>query len=737
MVTLEIVVPDLTRQETEYAVRKLGREPNEVEWNMLEAQWSEHCSYKSSRQLLKQLPSKGKRVLVGPGFDAGVVDVGDGWVVTLHIESHNHPSAIDPYGGAATGVGGVVRDILSLGTRPIALLDPLRFGKLDNAHSRWLFDNVVRGIGDYGNCIGVPTVGGEVEVDQSFQRNCLVDVVCIGLGRKNRLVLGAAKNPGDLVFLVGGSTGRDGIRGASFASRDLTEKSDTERSAVQVPDPFTKKLIIEAVLEAVAAGIVQGMKDLGGGGITCGLSEIAAKGGKGLDVDLDQVVVREPDMTPSEILISESQERMLIIVKTNDEKELTEILDRWEVSYSRIGKVTSDGLLTIRHRNSLVASAPAKFVAEAPLEPHTAKKPLYIDELAPAPDPPEPRHLQQALLSLLGNPNIASKEWIYRQYDHEVGLRTIVRPGQGDAAVLRLPNGRSLSTTTDGNGKQCYLDPYWGTMGVVSEAIWNLIATGAEPLAVVDHLQFGNPNNPEVYWTFRETVRAIATYLKAVRIPCVGGKVSFYNQDETTNKPIKPSPVIAAIGIRERKTPWISQSLQNEKDDLIIVGTTRDELGGSEYYEHVLDHVGGRVPRVNLKTETRSQKTILRVLRLGLATSAHDCCKGGLAVALAEMAIQGEKGFVVDCDEIPQATTRQDHLLFSETKSRLILETSPRKTSRVLSVLKRSRIPAAKIGEVQGKDLSFLRGENTLIVSMPPAREAWCNSLSRTMEATL
>ena len=283
MVTLEIVVPDLTRAETEYAVRKLRREPNEVEWNMLEAQWSEHCSYKSSRQLLKQLPSKGKQVLVGPGFDAGVVDVGDGWVATLHIESHNHPSAIDPYGGAATGVGGVVRDILSLGTRPIALLDPLRFGKLDNTHSRWLFDNVVRGIGDYGNCIGVPTVGGEVELDQSFQRNCLVDVVCIGLGRKNQLVLGAAKNPGDLVFLVGGSTGRDGIRGASFASRDLTEKSDTERSAVQVPDPFTKKLIIEAVLEAVAAGIVQGMKDLGGGGITCGLSEMAAKGGKGLD----------------------------------------------------------------------------------------------------------------------------------------------------------------------------------------------------------------------------------------------------------------------------------------------------------------------------------------------------------------------------------------------------------------------------------------------------------------------
>ena len=737
MVTVEIIIPNLTRAETEYAVRKLRREPNEVEWNMLEAQWSEHCSYKSSKQLLKQLPSKGKRVLVGPGFDAGVVDVGNGWVVTLHIESHNHPSAIDPYGGAATGVGGVVRDILSLGTRPIALLDPLRFGRLDNSHSRWLFDNVVRGIGDYGNCIGVPTVGGEVEIDPSFQRNCLVDVVCIGLGRKKELVLGAAENPGDLVYLVGGSTGKDGMQGASFASRNLTDNSDLERSAVQVPDPFTKKLIIEAILEAVNAGIVQGMKDLGGGGITCGLSELAAKTGRGLNVDLDRVMVREPNMTPSEILISESQERMLIIVKSADESKLSEIFDRWEVSSSKIGEVTRDGLLIIRHRNTIVANAPARFVAEAPLEPHSAKRPAYLDELAKAPDPPMPEDLQQAFIDMLSDPNIASKEWIYRQYDHEVGLRTIVRPGQADAAVLRLPNGRSLAATTDGNSKQCYLDPYWGGMGVVSEAVWNLIATGAEPLAVVDHLQFGNPNSPEVYWTFRETIRAIANYLKTVRLPCVGGKVSFYNQDETTNRPIKPSPVIAAIGLRERKTPWIEQGLQHDQDDLILTGTTHDELGGSEYSEQVLIHVGGHVPRVNLKTEARSQRAVLRVLRLGLASSAHDCSKGGLAVALAEMAMRGEKGFVVDCDKIPQTTTRLDHLLFSETRSRIILETRPRNTSRVLTILKRSRISAAKIGKVQGNDLSFREGENTLRLHLPTAREAWCNSLPRTMEATL
>src|SRR5712692_8126301 len=736
MISVEIVIPNLTREETEYAVRKLGREPNEVEWNMLEAQWSEHCSYKSSRQLLKQLPSKGKRVLVGPGFDAGVVDIGDGWVATLHIESHNHPSAIDPYGGAATGVGGVVRDILSLGTRPIALLDPLRFGPLKNSHSRWLFDNVVRGIGDYGNCIGVPTVGGEVEFDQSFQRNCLVDVVCIGLGRKNQLVLGEAKHPGDLVYLIGGTTGRDGIRGASFASRNLTEKSETERSAVQVPDPFTKKLIIEAVLEAVSTGIIQGMKDLGGGGLTCGLSEMAAKAGTGMEINLDQVKTREPNVAPDEILISESQERMVIIIKKEVEERLTSILDKWEVGYAKIGQVTKDGLITVRQSNRIVASAPAKFIAEAPLEFHEAKKPAYIDQLAQTPDPAEPEDLKESLLLLLANPNIASKEWVYRQYDHEVGLRTIIKPGQGDSAVLRLPNNRTLAATTDGNSKQCYLDPYWGTIGILSEACSNLIAANAEPIAIVDHLQFGNPNNPEVYWTFKETVRAVADYLKTVRIPCIGGKVSFYNQDETTNKAIKPSPVIAAIGLREAKTPWLNQGLQTEGDDLIMVGTTLPEMGGTEYYEHVHNHVGGRVPRVNLKIERRLQKTLLRTLRTGVVKAAQDISKGGLAVSLAEMAIQGNKGFNVDLEKVPSKTSRTDHLLFSETGSRFILESSPRNTGRILSMLKRSGIRAAKIGTVKSGSLDYVRA--TMLISIPisTAQNTWSQAIPRAMEAT-
>jgi phosphoribosylformylglycinamidine synthase len=735
---VEAPKPNLTNEEIRYAVKKLQREPNEVEWSMLEAQWSEHCSYKSSKPLLKQLPSKGPRVVVGPGFDAGVIDIGDGWVVALHIESHNHPSAIDPYGGAATGVGGVVRDILSLGTRPIALLDPLRFGSIESLHTRWLFDNVVRGIADYGNCIGVPTVGGEVEFDPSFERNCLVDVACVGLGRKDKLVLGEARNPGDLVYLVGGRTGRDGIHGASFASKTLTDKSDTERSAVQVPDPFTKKLIIEAVLEAVEANILRGMKDLGGGGLTCGLSEIAAKAGTGIEVDLDKIQTREPNMQPAEIMISESQERMLLLIHEKDERRLVNILERWEVGYAKIGQVAKDGLLTIRQANAIVAKVPAKFVAEAPLSPRSAKRPLYLDALAEVPEPPTPENLGQTLFDLLSSPNIAGKEWIYRQYDHEVGIRTIVKPGQADSALLRLPNKRSLALTTGGNSKQCYVDPYWGTVGVVSEALCNIAAGGAEPVAVVDHLQFGDPGNPEVYWAFKEAIRAISNYLKAIGVPCIGGKVSFYNEDSMNRKAIKPSPVIAAVGLVQPKTPKILQALKEEGDDLIIVGNTSDELGGSEYYEHVHKLTGGQVPKVNLKKEKMLFRSLLRILRSGRVESAHDISKGGLAVALAEMSVQGRKGVTLDLDKIPRKTSRIDNLLFSESRSRFIIETRPKNTARTVSSFKRLGIPAAKIGTVTDNGIEFLsKGQSIITIPLAEASRAWSETIPRAMEATL
>jgi len=735
MTTVQIQKPNLTDEEILYAVKKLGREPNEVEWAMLEAQWSEHCSYKSSKPLLKLLPSKGPRVIVGPGSDAGVIDVGNGWVVTLHIESHNHPSAIDPYGGAATGVGGVVRDILSLGTRPVALLDPLRFGSIETSHSRWLFDNVVRGIGAYGNCIGVPTVGGEVEFDSSFERNCLVDVVCLGLGRKNKLVLDGSSRPGDLVYLVGGSTGRDGIQGASFASRTLTEKSDSERSAVQVPDPFTKKLIIEGILEAVDASVVQGMKDLGGGGLACGLSEMAAKAGIGMEINLDNVGIREPGMRPSEIMISESQERMVVVVRPNNLEKLTRILDKWEVGYSRIAHLTKDGMLRIKHQDRMVAETPAKFVAEAPPSPRSSRRPSYIDELVDAPEPSVPEDLNATLLTLLANPNICSREWIYRQYDFEVGLRTIIKPGQADSAVLRIPNGRTLAITTDGNSKQAYLDPYWGTVGILSEAFSNLAASGAEPIAIVDHLQYGDPGNPEVFWTFKEAIRAIRDYLKATRVPCVGGKVSFYNEDAQTRRAIKPSPVIAALGLRNAGAPKICSALANEGDDLLVVGTTFPELGGSEYYESVQGIVGGRVPKVSLKTERQLLRAVSRIVGSGLVEAAHDISKGGLAVGLAEMAIQGQRGFAVNIDKVPTKTTNMAQLLFSESKPRFVLESRPKNTPRILRRLKAARIKSAKIGRVQGATIE-LESEEERIVTIPlsVATDAWSKTLSKTMD---
>jgi phosphoribosylformylglycinamidine synthase len=735
MTTVQIQKPNLTGEEILYAVRKLGRNPNEVEWAMLEAQWSEHCSYKSSKPLLRLLPSRGPRVIVGPGSDAGVIDVGNGWVVTLHIESHNHPSAIDPYGGAATGVGGVVRDILSLGTRPVALLDPLRFGSMETSHSRWLFDNVVRGIGAYGNCIGVPTVGGEVEFDSSFERNCLVDVVCLGLGRKNKLVLGRSCRPGDLVYLVGGSTGRDGIQGASFASRTLTEKSDSERSAVQVPDPFTKKLIIEAILEAVDAGIVQGMKDLGGGGLTCGLSEMAAKAGMGMEINLDKVRTREPDMRPAEIMISESQERMILVVSPNNEEKLSRILDKWEIGYSGIGHLTKDGILRINHQNHLVAEAPAKFVAEAPLSPRSSRKPPYIDGLTDAPEPAVPEDLNATLLALLGSPNICNRAWIYRQYDFEVGLRTIIKPGQADSAVLRLPNKRTVAITTDGNSKQAYLDPYWGTVGILSEAFSNLVASGAEPIAVVDHLQYGDPGNQEVFWTFKEAIRAIRDYLKATRVPCVGGKVSFYNEDAETRTAIKPSPVVAALGIRNAGAAKVGSALAKDGNDLLIVGTTLPELGGSEYYESVQGLVGGRVPRVNLKTQRQLLRAVSGIVGSGLVEAAHDISKGGLAVSLAEMAIQGRKGFTVNLDKVPTKTTNIAQLLFSESKPRFVLESRPKNTPRILRKLKAARVKSAKIGKVQGAKIELESKEERIItIPLSIATDAWSKTLSKTMD---
>src|SRR5205809_2958209 len=441
-------------------------------------------------------------------------------------------------------------------------------------------------------------------------------------------------------------------------------------------------------------------------------------------------------MRPSEIMISESQERMILIVRPADEEILAKILDKWELGYSRIGHVTRDGILLIRHGQVVVAKAPARFVAEAPLAPRSSRKPAYLDGLARAPEPPVPEDLNETLLALLSSPNVCSREWIYRQYDFEVGIRTIIKPGQGDSAVHRLPNGKTLAITTDGNSKQAYLDPYWGTVGILSEAFSNLVASGAEPVAIVDHLQYGNPGNPEVFWTFKEAIRAIRDYLKATRVPCIGGKVSFYNEDIQTTTAIKPSPIIAAVGLRNARAPKIGSALAKEGNDLLIVGTTFPDLGGSEYYESVQGLVGGRVPRVNLKTERQLLRTVTKIIESGAVEAAHDISKGGLAVSLAEMAIQGQKGFTVNLDKVPTKTTNIAQLLFSESKPRFILESRPRNTSRIVRRLRAARIKAAKIGRVQGSKIELESHEDPFItIPLSVAAEAWSKTLSKTMDS--
>ncbi|MDQ3848307.1 MAG: phosphoribosylformylglycinamidine synthase subunit PurL [Thermoproteota archaeon] len=701
----------LTNQELEYLERELRRKANDIELEAVRAQWSEHCSYKSSKKYLRLLPTKGKCVVVGPGYDAGVIDIGDGYILTVHIESHNHPSAIEPFGGAATGVGGVIRDIISMGTRPIALLDALRFAPLlESNHSvsksKWLFKNVVKGIADYGNCIGIPTVGGEIEFDPSFQDYCLVDVAAIGFGRKDEIIKNEAEAD-DMIILAGGPTGRDGIRGASFASRTLEVEN---RSAVQIPDPFLEKLLLEATIEAVKERSLKCIKDLGGGGLACCLSETSDNVRRGFDVDLTKVHVRESHMMANELMISESQERMLYITDKSKLSILQAILEKYGIKYSIIGTVQEHQNLVIRHLGKVVMHMPSHLVAHAPPADRAAKRPSYLDKLKTISRPMQPSNLGKALLSLLANPTIASKRWVYQQYDHEVGLRTVIKPGSGDATVMKLDNGKFIALKLDGNSKHCYLDPYQGTLGCLSEGFRNIVCVGAEPIAVLDHLQFANPEDPEIYWTFVQAVNAIADYCRFMEVPVVGGKVSFYN--ETAKGPIKPSPIIGTIGLVENKR-FLMQMALSENESIFVVGHTKPEMGGSEYYEYLHQITGGSVPKVDLESDRQNRAAILDLIKRSLVSCIHDCSKGGIAVALAEMAISGSMGFKVQLDSIPSSCKQEDELLFSETHSRYIFATKdPEKVQKVMLA---KGIMFAKIGRTIPSYIEFRKDERKII----------------------
>ncbi len=730
MTSLESLRLGLTPDEISHVRSTLRREPNEVEWSIIDAEWSEHSSYKSSKALLKLFPTKGKRVVLGPGYDAGVVDVGNGFVVTLHIESHNHPSAVDPYGGASTGIGGVIRDILSMGTRPVALFDILRFGRIEkSAQSRWLFRNVVRGIADYGNCVGVPTVAGDIEFDESFERNCLVDVACVGLGRKGKLILGEAKYPGDVLVLAGGSTGRDGIRGATFASKNLSKDADDERSSVQVPDPFTKKLLIDSLLEAAATGLIRGMKDLGGGGLSTALSEVASSGGTGVDVSLDLVRIREADMTPAEVMISESQERMLLILDPKTSGPVLDILDKYEVSYSKIGNVTDDRNLTIRWKGRIVASLPAEFVVKAPLIPWPSSEPARRAQKGPGPRD----DIGNTLLSLLRSPNVASKRWVYQQYDHEVGLRTLLKPGAHDAALLRLPNGRALAVKGDGNSAQCALDPYNGAAGCVAESCRNVVAVGGEPIAMVDHLQFGDPSDPEVYWSFRRSIEGMADYCRALEIPVVGGKVSFYNEDTSSKKAIKPSPIALVAGLVPDEDHIVPMGFEDDGDVIIVIGETSAELGGSEYYRLLGCLDAGTAPKVSPSTDLPLYRSVLRLVRSGQISAVHDCSRGGLAVAVAEMCIAGGRGADVDLERAPGDYRHPDEVAFSESHGRFVI--AARDAGPVSRVLRAAKLPYGIIGETGGRSLVISAGKRRLSSTRVIAlRDVFEGSLERLMD---
>ena len=708
----------LTSEELRYLRANLAREPNDLELRVIEAEWSEHCSYKSTKKLIKELPRKGKHILIGPGSDAAAIDIGDGYALSVHLESHNHPSSVEPYGGAATGVGGVVRDILSMGTRPIALLNALRFGNLvagsmEYSTTKWLFKNVVKGIADYGNCIGVPTVGGEVEFDASIEDYCLVDVASIGYGRINHLIRNHASS-GDYIVLAGGATGSDGIGGAAFASKGMLSQN---RSAVQVPDPFEEKLLIEVIMEAVEHNYVKALKDLGGGGLSCCLSELSDALGKGFDIELSKIHSKEKGLDPASLMVSESQERMLFITDLEKLRGLRNIFQKYGIRFSLIGRVKDHRDLLLRYRGKIVGKMPANLVCNAPLVLRSSARARHVDEIQKIVFSPKvPTNLTNILLSMVSIPSIANKSWIFEQYDHEVGTRTVLKPGSSDAAVLRLADNKFVSIKLDGNSKHCYLDPYFGTLGCLSESSRNVVCTGAEPVGIIDHLQFGNPENPHTFWSFEESVRAIIDYCKFMDIPVVGGKVSLYN--ETVMGPIKPTPVIGCIGILQDSN-WISRIGLTPSSTIYTIGLTYDEMGGSEYYENYHKVVAGIVPRLSLNIDKLNRETILSLVRNKLVSCVHDCSKGGIAITLCEMAMEGKIGFDVNLDLMPNACTRIDNLLFSESQSRFVFATdSPKRVENLLKSIPGLRY--AKIGKsypesAPGKKIIFNKSGSSVI----------------------
>lgn len=731
----ELTYREMGLNEQEYDSIKaiLGREPNYLELGMFSVMWSEHCGYKNSRPLLKTFPTEGPQVIQGPGENAGVVDIGDNQALVFKIESHNHPSAIEPYQGAATGVGGIVRDIFTMGARPIASLNSLRFGSLEDARVRQLFSGVVAGIAGYGNCLGIPTVGGEVYFNPSYQGNPLVNAMCVGLVEVDQIALAVASDVGSPIMIVGAKTGRDGIHGATFASEELSEASAAKRPAVQVGDPFMEKLLIEACLELIKEDLVAGMQDLGAAGLTSSIAESASKKGRGVLVDVLKVPRRETGMTPYEVMLSESQERMLIVPRAGQEQRIEEIFNKWGLDATVIGQVTEDGLFRVMEGDKEVGAVPVAALTElCPVYYREGREPDYYQECRSFnPFDLEPVDLAAALINLLQSPNIASKEWVYRQYDHQVMTNSSVLPGDGDAAVLRI-KGRSKGAafTTDCNGRLVYLDPYQGGMQAVCEAARNLACVGARPLALTNCLNFGNPEKPQVYWQMQNAIKGMAEAARALNTPVVSGNVSLYN--ESADRAIFPTPVVGMVGLMPDIEQRRGMALKDEGDLIVLLGGLCEELGGSEHLYLAYGLEKGAVPPVDLEMEKNLIELLLELSEKQTLASCHDISEGGLAVALAESAIQGKRGFKVNLD---QPVSRWDGLLFSEGPGRVVVSLKPDKLDLLLEQAAAFSVACLQLGRVEGTRLIYQgNGKELMAINLDQAETAWGEAIRCSMK---
>ncbi|MDD5361569.1 MAG: phosphoribosylformylglycinamidine synthase subunit PurL [Ignavibacteria bacterium] len=730
----------LTAEEFERILKILGRTPTYTELGIFSVMWSEHCSYKNSILKLKTLPRSGGKLLVSAGEEnAGLVDIGDGLAVAFKIESHNHPSAVEPYQGAATGIGGILRDIFTMGARPIAALNSLRFGRIDrneseslSERSKFLFKNVVKGIGDYGNCFGVPTVSGEIYFEECYQDNPLVNAMAVGIVKHNQTASAIAKGEGNPVFIVGSSTGKDGIHGATFASEEISEASESKRPSVQVGDPFTEKLLLEASLEVIRSGAIVGIQDMGAAGITCSSSEMSAKGKCGMEINLDLVPLRDNDMSAYEIMLSESQERMLIVAEKGKEQTVLDIFKKWDLNCVEVGKVINEDLIRIFYKNKLEAEIPADVLVlggGAPVYEREIKVPEYLSKVKTLDlnSIPEPDDCGKILAELLSSPNIANKRWVYEQYDTQVRTNTTLLPGC-DASVVRIKKtNKALSMKTDCNSKFCYLDPYTGGIIAVAESARNVVCTGAVPLAITNCLNFGNPYNPEMYYQFTECIRGMGDACSYFGTPVTGGNVSFYNLSK--DYAVFPTPTIGMIGLIENVDKTLTSYFKDDGDVIFIIGKDKQELGGSEYLSRVHNIIKGTCPELDLNAEKKLQDSILELNDKELIKSAHDISDGGFAVALAECCVMNpvNKGCSVEIE----IEGRTDFALFSETQSRIIISASETKKNEVIAILKKSGLYFKEIGKVGGDSVKI---NNSVDMKLGGIYDCYYNSIHRLME---